>query len=42
VVSVQYAAGVQLQPTKIAKAMLRANPDLGDMFASTKALPLVL
>jgi ribose transport system substrate-binding protein len=42
VVSVQYAAGVQLQPTKIAKAMLTANPDLDDMFASTKALPLVL
>ncbi len=36
VVSVQYAAGVQLQPTEIAKAMLTANPDLGDMFGTNE------
>jgi ribose transport system substrate-binding protein len=42
VVSVQYAAGVQLQPTEIAKATLAANPDLGGMFGTTKAPPLVL
>ena len=33
VVSVQYAAGVKLQPTEIAKAILAANPDLGGMFS---------
>ena len=42
VVSIQYAAGVQFQPTEIAKAMPGANPDLSGMFGTTKATPLVM